>query len=37
VAASEAPDVHNACAVAEHFPFADAVFGLVVITLSVSH
>lgn len=35
--AAPAPDVHYACAVAEHLPFADAVFGLVVITLSVSH
>jgi SAM-dependent methyltransferase len=35
--AAPAPGVHYACAVAEHLPFADAVFGLVVITLSVSH
>jgi SAM-dependent methyltransferase len=35
-----APDIHTlryACAVAEHLPFADAVFDLVVVTLSVSH
>jgi len=35
-----APDIHPlryACAVAEHLPFADAVFDLVVVTLSVSH
>ena len=35
--AAPAPDVHYACAVAKQLPFADAVFGLVVITLSVSH